>query len=1104
MAVFFPSLDALRLALTSGAVPAPVCMAPVAAAFEAEGEGEGVWVNPSVEFPKKAIVALRRLGAEFHKDKEPAYLKEYTCWLQLLALECHDPTLGLTDRAPVLFELRPATLLPEVCGEILRLGNDRQSFRWLGEGEGEGENTTVFLRVLGPPYYTLLRAFERDGWGQAPRAYLERAAGVWVELGYNHLLVQQVKPAPGQWLLLRPPRDWTAIAEAPFHDIYEILEFQLPAQPLRWRDVETPRRLTVPLALVPANTAEPAELWVLRDRGFEQINELVRTSDDALLGRLAFAATEGSETLVLRVRPSPSRQEPPVLVLLGQSFRPYLKLPNLFLPCGTRLQPPLRRDAVRKRLADDPDQVTWLYPTADGGFMPESLPDSSFRPLSDWVDYVVHHERVALQQWIEATTFDFEPFVCKDEEREAARAKKKEPHDKRPRPDDATPLATPSPAVVRKAVKLRAPDAGLPALPAVLPSELQKRLRELEQQFLSLEGPIDAAERTALWPELAMVNAALGQASDAALCWMQALWPEPGHAASWAQAWSHGEKPSDPGRLHATAEPTASDVRSVAAWLTAQGHSREPATVPPLAQVQRYLEKHEDLLPVRAVWLSATAAFRLSHGDVLGLTRTRDRLLERLFQRGLTHDQDLPSFLRFSGISHSDRLRAFRDWLLALPERLAEWVQRDHTVSDPDPRDTIAYGRLMLAFGLARLGEEHAAKRLVELAEGWLTEVVVEHKDVHLVLKDAFRYRIQQALAGKPAVGPLPAEILEFAEQLGFVPRYIVDSLRTRSRILEPHEKIKAYRHSYMGPMTDLDKALNALPDILDRAALEKECQRVLGAAKNPTQRFHAVKGVLAVTPRLGSAVAEPLLREVPAVSDDPIDVRDQAELLERALFLAAHFNQVDTIPALLARFQQLLRVPKLGTDRNKLDLLISQCFRGLRKLGMQDEMRGLLDGLAAVLTHGKPLSGLRKADDWPKLVRRLLHVAAGHFYFGDEAEGRQLLEEARLVLLSGDLQGREQTELACTYVSTLGQAPLRLALPAIDELLQRLRGVFDNFVSHTHYSASKLEVLEALVLTVVTEEFAMGQVSRRWLEDDEYLVRKRIHRDVAEALGKH
>ena len=42
MAVFFPSLDALRLALTSGAVPAPVCMAPVTAAFESEG----VWVNP--------------------------------------------------------------------------------------------------------------------------------------------------------------------------------------------------------------------------------------------------------------------------------------------------------------------------------------------------------------------------------------------------------------------------------------------------------------------------------------------------------------------------------------------------------------------------------------------------------------------------------------------------------------------------------------------------------------------------------------------------------------------------------------------------------------------------------------------------------------------------------------------------------------------------------------------------------------------------------------------------------------------------------------------------------------------------------------------------
>jgi cellulose synthase operon protein C len=406
----------------------------------------------------------------------------------------------------------------------------------------------------------------------------------------------------------------------------------------------------------------------------------------------------------------------------------------------------------------------------------------------------------------------------------------------------------------------------------------------------------------------------------------------------------------------------------------------------------------------------------------------------------------------------------------------------------------------MLAFGLARLGEDQAAKHLANLAEVWLAEAIVEHKDVHIVLMDAFRYRVQQALEGKPAVGPLPAEVLEFAEQLAYMPRYVIDSLRMRSRILEPHEKVNAFRNSFMGVLSDFDKALNRIPDILDRAQMEKECQRLLREAKNTTQRFYAVKAALTVAPRLGAEFAMPLLQETSVVCAEPIAVSEQAKLLERALFMAAHFNQAETAQILFARFQEVVRSDALAAHPKEFNELIVQCFRGLRKLGMQDEMRGLLQGLTVAITRGKSLPSLRQSDDWPKLVRRLLHVAAGHFYFGDESKGRELLDEARTLLLKGDLRGRDQAELACTYIGTLGQTPIGLAMAAIDELLQHLRGVFDNYASHTHYSASKLEVIEAIVMTVVTEEFAMGQVGRRWLEDDEYLVRQRIHRDVEAA----
>jgi hypothetical protein len=47
------------------------------------------------------------------------------------------------------------------------------------------------------------------------------------------------------------------------------------------------------------------------------------------------------------------------------------------------------------------------------------------------------------------------------------------------------------------------------------------------------------------------------------------------------------------------------------------------------------------------------------------------------------------------------------------------------------------------------------------------------------------------------------------------------------------------------------------------------------------------------------------------------------------------------------------------------------------------------------------------------------------------------------------------------------------------------------------------LDFIEAIVLTLVSDDFTLGESGRRWLEDDEYFVRRRIHRDVRSALGQ-
>jgi hypothetical protein len=332
------------------------------------------------------------------------------CWPQLLPLEkiqaSKDKQNELSERTPVLFDLPETANLADVVSEMLRLGNDRQSFRQRQTPDGP----RTLLLVKGPPYYTLLRAIDPVSGSAAPRAFVERHPRVWVEYGYAHPLANSLQPASGTMLLLAHPRQWTSIEEGKFRDIYQALRFSIPGKPIRWEAAELEQRLKVRLRLTRGGGEESPELWVLNQAGVSRLEALVQSSDDRLISRLAFAVgtspgNEGERVVVVKVRPG--KEPPPVLVLDGVACRSYLRIPNLFLPVGYRLHPPLRRDAVKQLLAANVDLNTWLLPGSAGQFVPQSLPDNAFRPLSDWVDYVLESNREALTTWKDAMRFDF-------------------------------------------------------------------------------------------------------------------------------------------------------------------------------------------------------------------------------------------------------------------------------------------------------------------------------------------------------------------------------------------------------------------------------------------------------------------------------------------------------------------------------------------------------------------------------------------------------------------------------------------------------------------------------------------------------------------------
>lgn len=1187
MILQFPDFDTLRLVLTSGVVPPAVSLEPAVAGVDDDGRP---WVDTPAKLPRTITNQLSKLGVTSLKTY-PALGEDLNNWLQALPLEREDKAPELGNNAPVLFELPGPAQLPEIVGEMLRLSVDRQSFRWMKDDEtGAGP---VLLRVVGPPYYTLLRALDREraGGGGQVRAYLEQAPQVWVEIGWTHPLVKSLAPREGQLLLLRAPRGWIFLADAPFRDIYEILDFKLPQSRLDWHASELKKRLIVPLRLIDSDRHD-IELWVLRDNAVDQLDALVRDAKDGLLHRLIFAVGqhEGKVTIVLRVRPS--KQPPPQLVLQAEAYSKYLKLDNLFVPHGTKIHPVLRRDAIRKLLADDPAQINWLRanPHKAGAFIPESLPDEAFRPLHEWVDYVLDHDRAALTSWVQEFRFDFEPFLCTEE---AADPKPKGPPDRgkrKPGEEDEVETRTPraAPPTKRRETSFRVEKDDFAEIEILPPTQLQEELAAFEKQFLEMPAALDDPARLPLWPEMATRNAALKNSADAAVCWMNLLWElldlhaeaddvrrdsDPNRRAArqerldrllgllanfggeeelawqWVRSEAYFNDRVDKKfagllavRQLTTAHldellkidaPAPHEVRALLACVIwgALNSESAAALTHRVAPILHFIQKHEKMAPVRAVWLAWNSLTRLS-GDMLGLARVRDRLLERLVADGLSPERDLPNLLRNAGHHDSERMRVVRTHVNRLHELARHWYiecENQVSITNSRKRSSSAYFvDLIFAYGMARLGESSRARELLKKAEAELKVIAKadeEFDQVHAFLFVAFQYRIEQALSGKPLSGSLPTDMLDQLDKVlpagnNNTNRYIVDRMLEKSNILEPIERNEPYRNFRSQPNSDIDSRLVKLSSIREPRSLLRETQSLLGIAANQNQQpeleVYVLAEVLPIAPRVSEQFAFELIQRVEELykkkspGQNPTVLAPMGKLIQRALLIAGNYERADTVKRIWPLLVQLLQTSQKSNDPNN-DIVqpFAQCLRSMRRLGMRDEIGALLEQAESIISKGKSLKTLQyeAANDWKQTLNTLLHLASGWMSNGNFDKAREVLDIAWARLSpESELKGMEfpaYTTTAATYASVLGQAPIEVAIRRIEQMFTHMRLITDNFLSNRCYARMPLTIIEAVVLAVVHEDFGMGPGARRWMDDDEFLVRRRIHRDHRSMLAK-
>jgi hypothetical protein len=417
-------------------------------------------------------------------------------------------------------------------------------------------------------------------------------------------------------------------------------------------------------------------------------------------------------------------------------------------------------------------------------------------------------------------------------------------------------------------------------------------------------------------------------------------------------------------------------------------------------------------------------------------------------------------------------------WLRHLRDLAQTWVlaNLDRLYRPP----TASYVDLIFAFGLARLGARAESYELLEQARAVL---LASEDEAHTFLLQAFEYRIAEARDGKPHTGPLSAKLVGELEHMLPLFRYTVNRFRMDSRILEPDERIDCYRGvAYdVGDLSDLGQALVNLATLSDPKEI---AARVSTLFENPPRgrryepTYEMVLGTaLELAPRVNEKFAKEMLDralQVCRASAEPEvgELWDQAGLLEKAAFTAAHFGLADYIHPLVDRFQTILQAHREPQAIQAVEALADQYFRSLRKLGMRDEIDRLLTRFVDFVLGGKDLdtlvNGINFKTDSPAPLTALLRVAGAWLDSGQASQAHPVIEAAWALLLKAGFPPLKQTALACAYSATVGRMPTPAARERFEALFRDLKGVRDVYSTGTHFSSSMLRVIEAVVLAVV------------------------------------
>jgi hypothetical protein len=372
-------------------------------------------------------------------------------------------------------------------------------------------------------------------------------------------------------------------------------------------------------------------------------------------------------------------------------------------------------------------------------------------------------------------------------------------------------------------------------------------------------------------------------------------------------------------------------------------------------------------------------------------------------------------------------------------------------------------------------------------------------------LLQGFANCIEQARAGR-ALKPFAPELeralseLQAPEWEKKIPRYMIDRVRQRSRILEPVEHIDPYRNWLA--------MASSSPTV---AGIESRVQGFSGTPAPAEEDLCKMGYELEVLSRRGESVPSTVLHQLAEwvadwapigdlrnlgrkYDDDPRNApgytkssadtaamkqeyRALDQLAARVFFLgsaAALCTRPETSASLhqfIRSFCEILEAQRGEHPYGDLCWVVGNAISALRGAGSNARLEELLERVETIIRQGQEWSNVLSRGG-PHLVSVLLmlqHVANGWLGLARTDRALPLLDLVA-EFLSEDRNSPPvfRARLAHTHILGMKSVPSDVAMARLRELMEKLAPVNDYFTTNSHFSLSQLELADTIVMTIL------------------------------------